>query len=258
MDTTTTPATTSSAPSSARRALAICALSALACTAAAAEPVASPRLVSVTGQGEVKAMPDMAYVTIGVEARKPTLAEARTQVTTVVERLMALTRELKIDPKLVDSSQLQVQPDYRWDEKDSQRVLLGYVVSRQVNVELRDLDRLGTLLEKAVSAGANQVGGARLDSSKRKEFERQALAKAVEDARQDADTLARSAGVKVGPVYSLTASSESIPVFYGKGMERVAMAAPPMADAAAETYEVGEMKFTASVSAQWEMEPTGP
>ena len=228
--------------------LATCALAGTAL----AQPTPAPRLVSVTGQGEVKAMPDMAYVSLGVEARKPVLADARAEVTRAVERILALTRELGIDPKQVDSSQLQVQPEYRWNEQDSQRVLLGYVVSRQIQVEVRDLEKLGLLLERAVSAGANQEGGARLDSSKRKALERQALARAVEDARLDAETLARSAGMKLGTVYSLSASSEAMPMFYAKG-ER-ALAAAPMADAAAaETYEAAELRFTANVSAQWEL-----
>lgn len=239
-----------------RTGLALATLAALVSMAAQADTPA-PRLVSVTGQGEVKALPDLAYVTLGVEARKPSLAEARAQVTTTVERLLALTKELRIDPKLVDASQLQVQPEYRWNEKDSQRVLLGYVVSRQLQVELRDLDKLGTLMERAVSAGANQVGGARLDSSRRKELEREALAKAVEDARQDAEVLARSVGVKLGPVFGMSANSESVPVFYAKGMERTVMAAP-MADAAEQTYDVGEMKFNATVSAQWELQVATP
>ena len=216
---------------------------------ASAHETVPPPLVSVTGEGEVKAMPDMAYVTLGIEARKPSLSEARAQVTTAVERVLALTRELKIDPKFVDSSQLQVQPEYRWNEKDSQRVLLGYVVSRQVEVELRDLERLGTLLERAVSAGVNVLGGVRLDSTRRKELEREALAKAVEDARLDADALARAANARLGPVYSLAASM-AMP-FQPKYMERAAMAA--QADAAAETYAPGEMKFVANVSAQYEI-----
>jgi uncharacterized protein len=219
------------------------------CGAATADSV-PPRLVSVTGEGEVKAMPDMAYVTLGIEARKPSLPEARAQVTAAVERVLALTRELKIDPKLVDSAQLQVQPDYRWNEKDSQRVLLGYVVSRQVQVELRDLERLGTLLERAVTAGVNQIGGVQLDSSKRKDLERQALALAVEDARLDAETLAKAANAQLGPAYSLSATM-AIP-FQPKYMERAAMAAP-MADAAAETYAPGDMKFVATVSAQYDL-----
>lgn len=209
------------------------------------------RSVSVTGSGEVKAQPDMAYVTLGVEARRPTLAEARTEVNATVERVLALTRELKIEPKFVDSTRLQVQPDYRWDEKSSSQVLLGYVVSRQVDVELHDLDRLGTLLEKSVSAGANQVGGARLDSSRRKELERAALTQAVDDARLNADALARAAGARLGPVQSLsTTGTMPVPMY----LERAkSVAAAPMADAAEQSYQSSEMKFTASVSAQFEL-----
>jgi len=209
------------------------------------------RLVSVTGSGEVTAQPDMAYVTLGVEARRPTLAEARTEVSATVERVLALTRELKIEPKFVDSTRLQVQPDYRWDEQSSKQVLLGYLVSRQVDVELHDLDRLGTLLEKSVSAGVNQVGGARLDSSRRKELERAALAQAVDDARLNADALARAAGAKLGPVQSLsTAGTMPVPMYAERAM---AVAAAPKADAAAESYQPSEMKFTANVSAQFEL-----
>ena len=115
-----------------------------------------------------------------------------------MERVLALTRELKIEPKLVNSTRLQVQPDYRWDEKESRQVLLGYVVSRQVEVELQDLDRLGTLLEKSASAGVNQVGargstrrGARNWSARPDQ--------AVDDARLNADALARAAGANWVP-----------------------------------------------------------
>ena len=223
-------------------------------TAIAHDDMPPPRLVNVTGEGEVKAMPDMAYVTLGVEARKPSLAEARSLVTATVERVLALTRELKIDPKQVDASQLQVQPEYRWNERDSQRVLLGYVVSRQVEVEVRDLEKLGSLLERAVSAGVNVVGGARLDSSRRKELEREAMAQAVEDARQDAEALARAAGVRLGGVYSLSASV-AVPMLQAKYLER-AVAAGVAEDQAAQTYETGEMKFVASVNAQYDLSGT--
>ena len=229
--------------------LMVASMLASASVATAAE--APLRLVSVTGSGEVKAQPDMAYVTLGVEARRPTLAEARAEVNATVERLLALTRELKIEPKFVDSTRLQVQPDYRWDEKSSSQVLLGYVVSRQVDVELHDLDRLGTLLEKSVSAGVNQVGGARLDSSRRKELERAALTQAVDDARLNADALARAAGAKLGPVQSLsTTGSMPVPMYAERAMS---VAAAPMADAAEKSYQSSEMKFTASVSAQFEL-----
>ena len=159
-----------------------------------------PRTVNVSGMAEVSAEPDIARVTLGVESRKPTMEAARAEVAATVDRVLALARELKIDPKQVNATRVQVQPEYRWNENDRERVLLGYMVSRQVEVELKDLDKLGALLERAVDAGVNQVGDPMLDSSRRKELEREAMTKAVEDARLNAEALARAAGAKLGAV----------------------------------------------------------
>jgi len=208
------------------------------------------RSVAVTGSGEVAAEPDLARVTLGVEARKPTMAEARAEVAVVVDRVLGLTRSLKIDPKQVNATRVNVQPEYSWNEKDRKRVLLGYLVGRQVEVEVRDLDQLGPLLERAVDAGVNQVSDPQLDSSRRKALEREALTKAVQDARLNAETLATAAGVKLGPVRTLNGQSSSVPVpmYRGRGVAMATAEAAP-----AETYQAGEMKFSASVSAEYDL-----
>jgi hypothetical protein len=222
---------------------------ALASFPAVAADEARPRTVSVSGTGEVAAEPDQALVTLGVEARRPTLAEARSEVSATVERVLALCRNLGIDPKRVNATRVQIQPEYSWNEKDRKRVLLGYLVSRQVQVELRDLELLGTLLERAVDAGVNQVNDPVLDSSRRNELERDALAKAVQDARLNADTLARAAGATLGPVRTLNgATSPPVVPMYRR---QVAMADAAMAPEA--TYQAGEMKFTASVNAEYDL-----
>jgi len=210
-----------------------------------------PRSVSVSGNGEVTAEPDLAQVTLGVEARRPTMAEARAEVAKTVDRVLALTRDLRIDPKLVNATRVQVQPEYSWNDKDRKRVLLGYMVSRQVQVEVRDLEQLGPLLERAVDAGVNQVNDPVLDSSKRKSLEREAMAKAVEDARLNAETLAKAAGARLGPVRTLNGASSSPPMpMYRRGpmVMADAAAAPP-----AETYQPGEMKFSAMVNAEYDL-----
>jgi uncharacterized protein YggE len=210
-----------------------------------------PRSVSVSGNGEVTAEPDLAQVTLGVEARRPTMAEARAEVAKTVDRVLALTRDLRIDPKLVNATRMQVQPEYSWNDKDRKRVLLGYVVSRQVQVEVRDLEQLGPLLERAVDAGVNQVNDPVLDSSKRKSLEREAMAKAVEDARLNAETLAKAAGARLGPVRLLNGSTSGPPMpMYRRGpmVMADAAAAPP-----AETYQPGEMKFSAMVNAEYDL-----
>jgi hypothetical protein len=170
-------------------------------------------------------------------------------VSATVERVLALCKSLGIDPKRVNATRVQIQPEYSWNEKDRKRVLLGYLVSRQVQVELRDLELLGTLLERAVDAGVNQVNDPVLDSSRRKDLERDALAKAVEDARLNADTLARAAGATLGPVRTLNGATSAPPVPMFR--RQVAMADAAMAPEA--SYQAGEMKFSASVNAEYDL-----
>jgi uncharacterized protein YggE len=210
---------------------------------------ARPRTVNVSGMGEVAAEPDLARIMLGVEARKPTLAEARTEVNATVERVLKLTRDLRIDPKHVNATRVQVQPEYNWNPKDRKRVLLGYVVHRQVQVELHDLEQLGALLERAVDAGVNQMGDPALDSSRRKELEREAMSRAVQDARLNAEALAGAAGVRLGPVRSLNgaASSPPMPMFRAQAAMADAAAAPEA------SYQPGEMKFSASVNAEYDL-----
>lgn len=208
------------------------------------------RSVSVSGQGEVQAEPDQAIVTLGVESRKLKLEDARAAVSKTVEALLKLTRDLKIDQKYVHATRISVQPEYNWDNTARERNLIGYFVSRQVEVDLRDLDKLGQLLEKATDAGANQVSDPRLDSSKRHDLERQALAKAVEDARLNGEAIAKAAGAKLGAARTISASSGFVPVPMQQ-MRVKAMAAE--ASDASQSYQSGQMMFNGNVQVEYDM-----
>jgi uncharacterized protein YggE len=213
------------------------------------------RTVAVSGSGEAAAEPDLARVTLGVEARRPTLAEARAEVAATVDRVLKLTRDLRIDPKQVNATRVQMQPEYNWNPKDRKRTLLGYIVSRQVQIELRDLEQLGPLLERAVDLGVNQVSDPMLDSSRRKDLEREAMTRAVEDARLNAETLARAAGAKLGTVRTLNGGASGPPMpMYRMQAAMADAAAPPPPEA---TYQPGEMKFSANVNAEYDLVP-GP
>ena len=218
---------------------------------AAAAETERPRTVSVSGQGEVQAEPDQAFVTLGVESRKTRLEEARAEVTKTVEAVLKLTRDLKIDQKYVRSTRVNVQPEYNWDNNARERNLIGYFVSRQVEVELRDLEKLGTLLERATDLGVNQLGDPRLESSKRRDLEREALAKAVQDARLNAEAVAKAAGARIGAARSISASSGFVPAPMMQRMKVMAMASD--AGGAPQTYQSGQMTFTGNVQVEYDL-----
>ena len=224
----------------------------LACTAAHAQQAEAPRTIGVSGQGEVRAEPDRATVTLGVESRKPKLEDARAAVAKTVDAVLKLTRELKIDPKQVRSTRINVQPEYNWGANNAnERTLIGYLVSRQVEVELHDLEKLGQLLERATDLGVNQMGDPRLDSSKRQDLVREALAKAVVDARQNAEVIAKAAGARLGNARTINANTEFTqapqPMVRAMAMEAKAAGGAP--------YQSGEMTFNATVNVQYDLIP---
>lgn len=213
-----------------------------------------PRTVTVSGQGEIQAEPDRAVVTLGIEARKPKMEEARAEVAKTVEAVLALTRELKIEPQHVRATRINVQPEYNWENQTRERHLIGYYVSRQVEVDLRDLDKLGRLLERAFDAGVNQVGEPRLDSSKRRDLERQALARAVEDARLNAEAVAKAAGASLGEPRTIAASSGFVPPPMPMQMKAQARYAEAAADVS-QTYQSGQMTFNGTVQIEYDLAP---
>jgi len=215
-----------------------------------------PRIVAVSGQGEVQAEPDQAIVTLGVESRKPRLEDARASVAKTVDGVLKLTRDLKIDQKYVRATRINVQPEYNWDSSAKERNLIGYFVSRQVEVDLRDLEKLGTLLEKATDLGVNQIGDPRLESSKRRDLEREALGKAVQDARLNAETVAKAAGVKLGAARTISASSGFVPVPVMARMKTMAMSAE--AAGPSQTYQSGQMTFNGNVQVEYDLIVTNP
>jgi uncharacterized protein len=222
---------------------------ALAALVFAAQIWSAERTVAVSGYGEMQAEPDRAVVVLGIESREPQLQTARDNVTRGVEAIQKLARDLKIDSKYVRATRIHVQPEYDWSGATRERRFIGYFVQRQVEIDLRDLDKLGQLLERAITAGANQVNDPQLDSTKRREFERQALAKALEDARANAETLARTAGMELGVVQSISTSQAVTP--RPMPMQRVQLMAAEAQ--AAETYQAGLLTFSATVQAAYDL-----
>jgi uncharacterized protein YggE len=215
-----------------------------------------PRTLSVSGQGEIQAEPDRALLTLGIESRKLKMEDARAEVSKTVDAVLKLTRDLKIDQKYVRTTRINIQPEYNWDNNARERNLIGYFVSRQVEVDLRDLDKLGQLLEKSFDLGVNQVGDPRLDSSKRRELEREALAKAVADAKLNAEAVAKAAGARIGPPRTISASSGFSPP--PMPMMKVQMARAEASDSAAGSYQSGQMGFNGTVQVEYDLIPLSP
>lgn len=230
------------------------ALAVLAAPLAQAQPPAAEpphRHVAVSGQGEVAVLPDRARVRMGVTQLSPNLLAAETKVNTVVRAFLTEARALGLKDQNVTTTGVSIQPEYVWDEKERHNRLVGYRVSRDIEVLLEKLDRLGDLMLRATKVGVNQVQPPQLESSKAREAQQQALVKAAQDAESRAKLLAETLGVKLGAVHTISAQ-ESGPQ---PPMPKMMMAA--RSDAGGGNAEMGlnagEIRYNASVSAEFEL-----
>lgn len=210
--------------------------------------MANERTITVSGSGDVSAAPDRAVVTLGVEARGSDQRATQTEVEQVVRDFLKATGELGIDKKDVKTAQLNIRPEYDWSKGNNRR-LIGYYVHRSLQVQLDDLSKLGLLLERATDLGVNQASPPELESSRKDDLMREALAKAAVNARENARTVARTLDAKVGKVRKISTTNVSFQPPPGPRM----MAMESRAKGGADTFEVGEIKFNADVTVEFDL-----
>ena len=211
------------------------------------------RSVSVSGQGEVSVKPDRALISMGVEASGLDLKTVQGEVNAAVRKYLADAKTLGVKDEQISTAGITLNPEYVWDEKERRQKFNGYRASRQIALRVEQLDLVGDLLLKATADGINQVNPPVLESSKAREYSRQALANAAEDARSKAKLLADTLGVGLASLRSLTAndSSHTPPIMYAKAM--MADAGQPRDGNAEIGFSAGEIKYSASVSAEFDL-----
>jgi uncharacterized protein YggE len=210
-----------------------------------------PYVVVVDGQATIEAAPDLAYLSMGVEARAPGVQAAAASVAERVERVLALTRGLGIPDRHVSTAAASVRPDfdYRGNNRPDGPRLIGYVVRRQITIRLDDLDLIGRVTEGALEAGVNSLSDAVFDTTRRAELEREAMGRAVADARSRAEAIAAADGARAGKARRLTAMRGGGPRPQMMMREAAAMAA----DQAVETYQTADLRIEARVQAEFEL-----
>lgn len=211
-----------------------------------APDAAFDRTVAVSGSAFVTVEPDIARINMSIVERDLSLRAAQQAAGTATNNVLALLKKLGIELKHINTTGAMIRPDYRWNRETEEQELLGYVVERNIAVELHDLDKLGPLIEQVTEAGVNQLSPPQLDSSKRRDAYRDALAKAFKDAYANAETLAGAAGEELGAVLSINSSSTPIMPMPRMRVQSAALSAD--ASGGAESYVAGEIRFDAQVS----------
>lgn len=182
------------------------------------------RAISVSGNGEVRAEPDIATLTLGVEARAETVAEARAEANRAAEAVMAALRDGGVDADDIRTTRFSIGAVY--DYSDDRPRIDGYSVSNTVTVTVRAIETTGELIDAAAEAGgdATRFNGISFGYDDPAEYTRTARELAVEDARAKAEQLAELTGVTLGDPLSISETSWAAPVSVRYPQESAAFA----------------------------------
>jgi uncharacterized protein YggE len=228
---------------------ALAALAFLAAPAFAGETQPVPQL-SASGEGIVRVVPDIAIVTLGVTTRGKTASEALTQNSKDLGGAIDVIKGAGIADKDIGTSGFSIYPVYATNSDGSQvqpPQIVGYEVSNQVTVTIRDIAKSGAILDAVVTAGANRVSGISFDVADRTTPNDAALKDAIADAKRKAELMAAAAGVKLVRVLAVsTAEANNGPVPMFRAMAASAAPVPVMP---------GEQQVSVNASVTWEIAP---
>lgn len=163
-----------------------------------AQPVSQePRVITVTGDAEVRVVPDEVILTLGVETWDKNLAKAKKQNDDIVAQVLALATEHGVAPEHVQTDYVSIEPRYRngyYEERD----FIGYFVRKTIVITLRDLARFEDLLADTLDAGVNYVQGIEFRTTELRKHRDEARALAINAAQEKASALAAELGQTVG------------------------------------------------------------
>lgn len=209
------------------------------------------RTINVSGTGKVYVTPDIAYVTIGVHTEGKDAAEALTSNNATTEKVVSAIKAKGVDEKDIQTTNISIYPQQQFDPQGRPTGEITYMVDNSVYVTVRDLDKLGEVMDAAVKAGANTISGIQFSLADRTEATSAARKLAVEDGQAQAKELALYAGVTLGPVQTISTLGvvAPMPVYEGKGGGGAVMM-----DAASVPVSTGQMVIQVDVTMVYQIQ----
>ena len=207
------------------------------------EPAA--HTITVMASGKVTVVPDVARVNLGVTVTKPTVKAVREAGAKSMTDIIAALKALGIADADIKTTNLSLYPQYG---SGSTPKIVGYQISEQIQVTVRDLDKAGDVVDTATAKGATDVNGIAFEVADPVKAQNEARAAAVAAARASAAAMATAGKVSLGAVISITDSTPPSPIFYGYGASKAA----PIADTATPV-QPGTQDLSAMVTVVFEI-----
>ncbi|MGH7913242.1 MAG: SIMPL domain-containing protein [Candidatus Binataceae bacterium] len=170
------------------------------------------RTIKVTGSGEAHVAPDVASLNLAIETHAATAQQSAGQNAALAQKVVdALTSKLQGKGK-VWTGGYSLYPEYNEPRPNEKAVVTGYRAENSITVETGEIGMLGGLIDTAINAGANRINFLNFTLRDESQARSQAIALAAKDAQAQADSLAKSLGVTLGPVVKAATAAETRPM----------------------------------------------
>jgi uncharacterized protein YggE len=197
--------------------------------------------LEVIGRAAIQVTPDVAQIAFTVETNARQASEAVSSNAQKTETLLTALRKIMGPEDKLQTTRFNLQPVY---DKDDRLRPSGYQVGNRVTVDTMQMDKIGDLIDAAAASNAGQISNLQFRSTQEAAHRLEAAVLAVEQARADAEKLARAAIVVLGPVLRIRYAPQNVPgVFFEKAT--MAMSRTPI--------EVGDLTIEAEVSMVFEI-----
>lgn len=216
--------------------------------------------ITVSGMGEVFAVPDIAEFTFSVVSLKPTVAAAQEEATQKINAITEYLEDQGIEEKDIRTTGYNVYPQYDYETQvcpvgvycpGGRQVLRGYEVRQTTTIKVRDTAKAGDLLAGVGGQGAVEVSGLNFTFDDPDRVQDEARDKAIADAKEKVDVLANQLGVNIVRVVSFSESGGGIPPILYR--EAYGMGGADTAVASAPEISTGENKVVSNVSVTYEI-----
>lgn len=221
-------------------------------------------VISVSGTGEVFAVPDLAEISFDVREEGKTATDAQKKATAKINKILNDLKKFGIDEKDIKTTGYNIYPKYEYRRESAplqnggtevypypgKQVIVGYEVSQNILLKIRKTENVGAIVTMLGSANVSNVSGVNFSIDDEEKIKAEARRKAIDDAKNKAEILARDLGVSLVRIVSFSENGSYPPLMYGKAA--MSLAAPDRSPVAPE-IPAGENKITSQVTIVYEI-----
>jgi uncharacterized protein YggE len=203
----------------------------------------------VTGTGKVTVTPDLATLSLGVEAQESSVAQAQTEANQAMDSIVSVLKTQGIADEDIQTQRFSIQQVTRYDQTTQQEVVIGYMVDNIVTAKIRNLDNVGKIIDAVAQASGNltRINGVSFSVEDPTQYYSEARTKAVQDAQQRASQLASLNKVTLGKVTFISESGQTIPPVVSTSV------AVPALTTQETPISPGQMEITLTVQVAYEI-----